>query len=334
MAQIPHTNDYDVAALYKFVRLSGLEDWQQRLRAITESYQMMGTILLADEGINGTISAAPADMERFIGWLTGIDEFADTDVKYSTYQERPFHRMKVRLKREIVTMGQPDIQPAEHAGIYVDPKDWNTLITDPDVLVVDTRNSYETAIGKFSDATDPQTKTFREFPAWANQLADMPDAEKPKKIAMYCTGGIRCEKSTAYMKSLGFDDVYHLKGGILRYLEETPKEQSLWEGECFVFDSRVAVDHSLNKGIYDLCHACKMPIDANDMADEAYVPGVSCPHCHDKTSDAQRARFAERSRQINLARQRGEQHIGMKKLAPENAPKTAPAASQPDDIDN
>ena len=313
MSQVPHTNDYVVAALYKFVRLSELEGWQHRLRDMTTCCQMMGTILLANEGINGTVSAGPPDMSKFIAWLTDQPELSDIEIKYSTYEERPFHKMKVRLKCEIVTMGQPDIYPAEQTGPYVEPQEWNALISDPDVLVVDTRNRYETAIGTFANAIDPHTRAFREFPDWANQLAALPETEKPKKVAMYCTGGIRCEKSTAYMKSIGFEHVYHLKGGILRYLEETPADDSLWQGECFVFDSRVALDHNLQKGIYDLCHACKMPIDKDDMTDTHYNPGVSCPHCYDKTTYKQRERFAERNRQIELARARGEQHIGMKK---------------------
>ena len=220
--------------------------------------------------------------------------------------------MKVRLKKEIVTMGQPKIKPSEQAGIYVAPDEWNQLISDPDVLVVDTRNSYETAIGKFRGATDPQTATFREFPAWAEALAERPATERPRKIAMYCTGGIRCEKSTALMKSIGFDEVYHLKGGILKYLEDTPEDDSLWEGECFVFDSRVSVDHHLQQGSYQLCHACKMPLSKDDMEAEQYVAGVSCPNCFEKTTEQQRARFAERARQIDLARKRGIQHIGVR----------------------
>ena len=220
--------------------------------------------------------------------------------------------MKVRLKKEIVTMGQPKIKPSEQAGIYVAPDEWNQLISDPDVLVVDTRNSYETAIGKFRGATDPQTATFREFPAWAEALAERPATERPRKIAMYCTGGIRCEKSTALMKSIGFDEVYHLKGGILKYLEDTPEDDSLWEGECFVFDSRVSVDHHLQKGSYQLCHACKMPLSKDDMEAEQYVAGVSCPNCFEKTTEQQRSRFAERARQIDLARKRGIQHIGVR----------------------
>ena len=313
MSQVLHTNDYVVAALYKFVQLSGLVDWQHRLRDMTTSCQMLGTILLADEGINGTVSASSADMSKFIAWLTDLPEFSDIEIKYSTYKARPFNRMKVRLKREIVTMGQPDIYSAEQTGTYVEPQDWNALISDPDVLVIDTRNRYETAIGTFANATDPHTKTFREFPDWANQLATLPEPERPKKVAMYCTGGIRCEKSTAYMKSIGFEHVYHLKGGILRYLKETPADESLWQGQCFVFDSRVTVDHNLQKGNYDLCHACKMPITEHDMADTHYNPGVSCPHCYDKTTTKQRERFAERNRQIELSRARGEQHIGKKK---------------------
>ena len=205
----------------------------------------MGTLLIADEGLNGTISGRYDDMHRFIDWLLGKTIFSAPELKFAVHETLPFHRMKVRLKHEIVTMGAKGISPIRQAGTYVSPKDWNALISEPGVMVVDTRNDYEVAIGQFQGAVNPLTKTFREFPQWAEALAAMPEEERPKKLAMYCTGGIRCEKSTALMKNLGFEDVYHLKGGILQYLEDIPQEQSLWEGECFVFDSRVAVDHNL-----------------------------------------------------------------------------------------
>ena len=277
---------------------------------------MIDTLLIAPEGLNGTVAGRYDDINSFVLWLQTKTPFGGLEIKYAVHDEAPFHRMKVRLKREIVTMGEPDIRPSEQAGEYVEPEDWNKLISDPDVLVVDTRNSYETAIGQFRGATDPQTTTFREFPAWAKALADKPEEDRPQKIAMYCTGGIRCEKSTALMKSIGFEHVYHLKGGILKYLEDTPPADSLWEGECFVFDSRVSVDHDLNQGSYQLCHACKMPLSEEDMTSLHFQAGVSCPHCHDVTTPAQRERFAERARQIELARDRGTQHIGAKPSRP------------------
>jgi len=307
----PKTNRYVVAALYQFVSVDDCADWQARLKEICQTCRLMGTLLIAPEGLNGTVAGRYDDIKHFVNWLHTKTPFDGLELKYALDDDAPFHRMKVRLKREIVTMGQPDIRPSEQAGEYVEPEDWNKLISEPGVLVVDTRNSYETAIGQFRGATDPQTTTFREFPAWAKALADKPEADRPQKIAMYCTGGIRCEKSTALMKSVGFEHVYHLKGGILKYLEDTPKDSSLWDGECFVFDSRVSVDHDLQQGSYQLCHACKMPLSAEDMDSPHYIAGVSCPHCHDVTTDQQRERFAERARQIELARQRGTQHIGI-----------------------
>ncbi len=312
----PKTNRYVVAALYQFVSVDDCAGWQARLKDICQSRHLMGTLLIAPEGLNGTVAGRYDDINSFVLWLQTKTPFAGLEIKYAVHDEAPFHRMKVRLKREIVTMGEPDIRPSEQAGEYIEPEDWNKLISDPDVLVVDTRNSYETAIGQFRGATDPQTTTFREFPAWAKALADKPEEDRPQKIAMYCTGGIRCEKSTALMKSIGFEHVYHLKGGILKYLEDTPPADSLWECECFVFDSRVSVDHDLNQGSYQLCHACKMPLSEEDMTSPHFQAGVSCPHCHDVTTPAQRERFAERARQIELARDRGTQHIGAKPSRP------------------
>ena len=310
MKCLPKTDLYIVAALYQFVSLDDPANWRNRLKEICEHCQLMGTLLVASEGLNGTVSGRHSGIRTFADWLQNNTPFTGLEIKYALHDELPFHRMKVRLKKEIVTMGQPKIKPSEQAGIYVAPNEWNQLISDPDVLVVDTRNSYETAIGKFRGATDPKTATFREFPAWAKALAERPATERPRKIAMYCTGGIRCEKSTALMKSIGFDEVYHLKGGILKYLEETPENNSLWEGECFVFDSRVSVDHRLQQGSYQLCHACKMPLSTDDMAAEQYVASVSCPNCFEKTTEQQRLRFSERARQVELARKRGTQHIG------------------------
>jgi UPF0176 protein len=268
---------------------------------------VLGTLLLAKEGINGTIAGLPADVERVLCWLDRIPELSNLDRKLSYHSEIPFYRAKVKLKKEIVTMGVEGIDPKQVVGTYVKPEQWNDLLSDPDVVLVDTRNDYEVEIGTFKNAIDPQTKSFRDFPAWAEQNLN---SKKHKKIAMFCTGGIRCEKSTAYMKQQGFDEVYHLEGGILKYLEEVPKEQSLWRGECFVFDNRVAVDHDLSRGSYDQCHACRMPITEQEKQSEFYQPGLSCHHCHDLVLPEQKQRFAERQKQIELARQRGEEHIG------------------------
>ena len=308
--QPENETDFVVAALYKFVMMEDLPSWQARIREICDTAEAMGTLLIADEGLNGTISASYKGMVTFVTWLRSQPAFEMIAIKYAIHETKPFHRMKVRLKKEIVTMGCPDINPAQNAGIYVEPQDWNKLISDPDVMVVDTRNHYETAIGSFKGAVDPETESFREFPAWAKTLSELPDCKRPKKLAMFCTGGIRCEKSTALMRQYGFDEVYHLKGGILKYFEDVPYEESLWEGECFVFDSRVSVDHKLEKGIYDLCYACRMPITQENMDDKRYLPGISCPHCFETKSKEQLARYQERQRQMALARKRGEEHIG------------------------
>jgi UPF0176 protein len=281
-----------VCAMYKFVRLENYQELRQPLQNAMEQNGVKGTLLLAEEGINGTVA----------GLREGIDA-----VKESFDESMPFYRSKVKLKKEIVTMGVEGIDPREVVGTYVKPKDWNALISDPDVVLVDTRNDYEVQIGTFEGAVNPNTETFREFPDY---VAKNMDPKKHKKVAMFCTGGIRCEKSTAYMKEQGFEEVYHLEGGILKYLEEVPKEETMWEGECFVFDNRVAVDHDLNKGQYDQCHACRMPITEEEMQSEHYEQGISCPHCFDKVTDEQRARFAERQKQIELAKARGEEHIG------------------------
>ena len=255
-----------VAALYKFVLLDDIDGLRQALQQLCDKNQILGTILLAEEGINGTIAAPRDGMALFLNWLEADGRFDELSLKFSFSPYQPFLRMKVRPKREIVTMGRPEINPAKRTGNYVDPKDWNGLIADPDVLLVDTRNSYETAIGMFAGAVDPMTTNFREFPEWAHSLANQPADRRPKKIAMYCTGGIRCEKASALMQDMGFDEVYHLKGGILKYLEDVPAANSQWQGECFVFDGRVAVDHDLQPGSYDMCHACRMPLSDDDLA--------------------------------------------------------------------
>ena len=244
----------------------------------------------------------------------------DLDHKESHAQEMPFHRMKVRLKKEIVTMGVAGIDPNDSVGTYVEPDDWNALISDPDVVVIDTRNDYEVSIGTFDGAIDPKTKSFRDFPDWVKSQSGL----TPKsKVAMFCTGGIRCEKSTAYLKSLGIEEVYHLKGGILKYLETVPEQDSLWRGECFVFDQRVSVRHGLELGAYDMCHACRHPIDEEDKISPHYVPGVSCPHCYDATSAEQKSRYAERQHQVDIAEQRGQVHIGQKAQAGPGNPRSA-----------
>ena len=301
---------YVIAAMYKFVTLADISALQQTIMSLCKKHHALGTILLADEGINGTIAAPIDGMTGILDWLEADTRFDDLSLKFSHSPTQPFLRMKVRLKREIVTMGRPEVSPAERTGTYVEPKDWNALISDPDVLLVDTRNVYETAIGMFDNAVDPMTTNFRDFPEWAADLAAQQDSAKPKKIAMYCTGGIRCEKASALMQDYGFDEVYHLKGGILKYLEDIPESDSKWQGECFVFDGRVAVDHDLNPGSYGMCHGCRMPLSQDDMQRHEYVEGISCHHCQHTQNPERAARFAERQKQIRLAKSRGEAHLG------------------------
>ncbi|MBK8814767.1 MAG: rhodanese-related sulfurtransferase [Methylococcaceae bacterium] len=296
-----------VCALYKFVSLPDYQQIRQPLLDVMEGNQVKGTLLLAQEGINGTIAGSRKGVDSLLTWLKSDPRLAELEYKESFTDVPPFNRTKVKLKKEIVTMGVEGIDPQRVVGTYVSPKDWNELICDPDVLLIDTRNDYEYQVGTFKNAINPNTESFREFPQY---IKDHLDPEKHKKVAMFCTGGIRCEKSTAYLKEQGFDEVYHLKGGILKYLEDVPAEETLWQGECFVFDDRVTVNHQLEKGRYDQCHACRLPITEADKASPMYEIGVSCPHCYDKKSPEQKQRFAEREKQIELAKLRGEKHIG------------------------
>ena len=297
---------FTVAALYHFTRFASPSSLQEPLKQLCSDQKITGTLLLASEGINGTIAGPKAGIDAVLSHIRALPGCDDLEVKFSTARERPFARMKVRLKKEIVTMGQPDVDPKARVGNYVDPHDWNDLIQSPDVAVIDTRNDYEVAIGTFDGAIDPETASFREFPAWweANK-----DRFHNKKIAMFCTGGIRCEKSTNYLLGQGVPEVYHLKGGILKYLEEVPQDDSTWNGECFVFDGRVSVGHGLKEGPHDLCHACRRPILPEDKARAEFEEGVSCHHCVTETSDQDKERFRERQKQIALAKQRGERHL-------------------------
>jgi len=298
-----------VASLYHFARLDDYRELQAPLLEKCLAEDIRGTLLLAEEGINGTIAGTREGVENVLAYIRSDPRLSPLVHKDSFAEETPFLRMKVRLKKEIVSMGVPDIDPTHIVGTYVKPEDWNELISDPDVLVVDTRNEYEVEIGTFTNAVDPQTTSFRQFPAWVKENDQLLGH---KKIAMFCTGGIRCEKSTAYMKSQGFEEVYHLEGGILKYLETIPEQDSLWQGECFVFDERVSVDHNLEAGTYELCHACRHAISDEDKKSPLYEPGVSCPKCHGATSQERKARFAERQKQMDLARERGEVHLGSK----------------------
>ncbi len=295
-----------VAALYRFVGLDDFESLRQPLLRIMLEHEVRGTLLLAAEGINGTVAGDRAGIEALLDYLRGDPRLRDFDCKFSYTDEMPFLRSRVKIKREIVTMGVDGIDPA-NAGTYVEPADWNALISDPGVTLVDTRNEYEYAIGSFRDALNPHTRSFRDFPAYVDTELD---PEKNRKVAMFCTGGIRCEKATAYLRERGFDEVYHLRGGILNYLASVPEADSLWHGECFVFDNRVSVNHALEKGSYDQCHACRLPITEADKQDARYQPGVSCPACHEHKSEAERGRYREREKQVRLAHSRGQSHIG------------------------
>mgnify|MGYP003384739853 CR=1 FL=1 len=307
MSTVSTTGAITICALYKFVRLENFTQLRDPLLNKMASVDVRGTLLLASEGINGTIAGSKEAVNEVLDFLAQQPCLDAISHKESFSDENPFQRTKVKLKKEIVTMGVEGIDPNKVVGTYVKPKDWNDLISDPDVLLVDTRNDYEVEIGTFKNALNPNTETFREFPQY---VKDNLDKNKHKKVAMFCTGGIRCEKSTAYLKEQGFEDVYHLEGGILKYLEEVPREETLWEGECFVFDGRVAVDHGLEQGQYDQCFACRFPLTEAEKQSEHYIKGVSCHRCYDKVTDEQRSRYAERQRQIELADQRGERHIG------------------------
>ncbi|WP_280541960.1 rhodanese-related sulfurtransferase [Chromohalobacter sp. 11-W] len=294
-----------VAALYQFVTLDDYEALREPLLETMRAHDVKGTLLLAQEGINGTVSGTRESIDALLAWLRADPRLAAVDHKESYCDAHPFYRTKVKLKREIVTMGVEGVAPDQQAGTYVEPEDWNDVIADPEVLVIDTRNDYEVEIGSFEGAIDPQTKTFREFPDYVKAHYD---PAKHKKVAMFCTGGIRCEKASSFMLNEGFEEVYHLKGGILSYLEKVPEEQSRWQGECFVFDNRVTVRHDLAEGEFEQCHACRRPISEADMASAKYEPGVSCPHCWDSLPEKTRNSARERQRQIELAKRRGEPH--------------------------
>ena len=301
------SHTYLTAALYKFVSLPDYKALQAPILAECERNNIKGTLLLADEGINGTIAGLPQDIRNVLNFLRQDPRFSNLEHKESYANEHPFYRMKVRLKKEIVTLGVQGVSPTKQVGTYVKPEDWNALISDPDVVLIDTRNDYEVDIGTFKGALDPKTTTFREFPAFiTNNL----DKTKHKKVAMFCTGGIRCEKASSYMMEQGFEEVYHLQGGILKYLETVPEAQSIWQGECFVFDQRVAVKHNLEVGEYDQCYACRHPLSPTEMQSTQYVAGISCPYCFNKVSEEKRASLIERQKQVTLAKKRGKAHIG------------------------
>jgi UPF0176 protein len=298
---------YVVCAIYKFVALDHYKALREPLLEAMQNNSIRGTLLLANEGINGTVAGTREGIDRLLMHIASDPCLEGFNAKESFSEEVPFHRTKVKLKNEIVTMGVEGIDPNNVVGTYVQPKDWNALISDPGVTTIDTRNQYEVGIGTFQNAVDPHTDSFCEFP---NYVGKHLDPAHHKRVAMFCTGGIRCEKATAYLKGQGFDHVYHLQGGILNYLRDVPEPESLWQGECFVFDRRVAVTHGLKQGRHDLCYACRYPISEDDKKQATYTKGVSCPRCYDQTTAPQRKRFQDRQTQVQLAHARGEQHIG------------------------
>ena len=300
---------FTIAALYHFTRFPDPATLKGPLQALAEAQGIKGSLLIAAEGINGTIAGSREGIDAVSAFIRSIPGLSELEYKESFANSQPFYRMKVRLKKEIVTIGMADINPNEICGTYLLPEEWNAVAADPDTILIDTRNDYEVKIGTFKNALNPQTVTFRTFPQFVEEnLA----GQKNKKIAMFCTGGIRCEKASSYMKKMGFDAVYHLKRGILKYLEEIPPEKSLWQGECFVFDQRVSVGHGLTPGSYSLCPSCRHPVSEADKTSDKYEDGVSCPNCHDHLSEERRSASRERQRQIKLAAERGEAHIGAK----------------------
>jgi UPF0176 protein len=303
-----------VAALYCFAPFDDCGAIRSSLEKVCRAQAIRGTLLIAPEGINGTIAGPSERVATVVAFIRDLPGCADLDVKFSSADEMPFHRMKVRIKREIVTMGEQGVDPATNAGNYVDPEDWNALISDHDTIVIDTRNDYEVMIGTFAGAINPETRSFRDFPSWFRHKRDeMLGNGKQPKVAMFCTGGIRCEKSTAFLKQEGVEEVYHLRGGILKYLEVVPEEASLWRGECFVFDERVAVGHGLKQGTHELCRACRQPLSKQDLVSPYYESGVSCRFCYQSRSDEQRAAYRERSRQQRLAEEQGRRHVGARR---------------------
>ena len=303
---------FKVAALYKFHSIENPLSVQQMLKSDLDDNLVTGTILIGKEGLNGTISASIKDMKKAISIIKSIKGFDDINIKYSKSKIKPFIRLKVKTKEEIVTIGDKKLDPSINSGIYVEPKDWNSLIAKHDVLLIDTRNNYEYSIGTFKNSINPGTNNFREFPTWVKNQKFSNKDKKTKKVAMFCTGGIRCEKATSYMKKEGFKNVFHLKGGVLKYFEDISTDQSKWIGECFVFDDRVSLDHNLDEGSYDMCHGCRMPITKQDQESKYFIKGVSCPACFASKTNEQKSRYMSRQKQIDLAKSRNENHIGPK----------------------
>tara|TARA_B100001778_G_C18543983_1_gene609685 strand:- start:221 stop:1162 length:942 start_codon:yes stop_codon:yes gene_type:complete len=302
-------SSFKIAAFYSFKNLSNLTELHEIFSQFLKKKDIKGTVLLASEGINGTIAGQGSSIDEFKNFLKSKNLFEAQNFKTSKCEQDPFPRLKIKLKDEIVTIGNKLADPKKIVGEYIPPEDWNKIITDKEVMVLDTRNTYEYSIGSFKNSIQPETTNFREFPAWLKKL-EASGVDKNKKVAMFCTGGIRCEKASSLMRSKGFENVYHLQGGILNYLEKINQEESLWKGECFVFDDRVAINHKLQVGSYDMCHGCRMPISESDKNSEHYEKGISCPNCFNNKTPDQKKRYAERQKQVDLAKLRNEKHIG------------------------
>jgi len=306
---------YSVAALYKFSVIENPKTLQVELRKQLKNNLITGTILVGEEGLNGTIAGDQANLKLALKYIKSIHGFSDLDIKYSESKENPFARLKIKLKKEIVTIGDESIDPNDIVGQYVDPENWNDLISDENTILIDTRNNYEYSIGTFKNSINPNTVKFREFPEWVKKQNFSKEDKETKKVAMFCTGGIRCEKASSFMKKDGFNNVNHLKGGILKYFEVVDEKDSLWSGECFVFDDRVSVRHDLSVGTFDMCHGCRMPITEEDKKSVSYIKGVACHKCFNEKTEEQKARYMSRQKQIEIARGRNQKHIGPKDLA-------------------
>ena len=298
-----------VSTFYKFAEFPDHAEWKPRLARLGEKEKITGTLILANEGINGTVAGPKKGLTRFLKEITSDPRFADLHIRSMVTPRQTFYRLRIVIRPEIVTLGDPSILPSNGSGQYVNPEDWNTLISDPEVEVIDVRNDYEVEIGTFDGAENPHTETFGE---WNEYVKKRWGNDKNKKVAMFCTGGIRCEKASAHLVQNGFEKVYHLKGGILNYLEKIEPENSKWKGECFVFDHRVAVTHGLKDGQTKLCFSCRWPLQQEDFKSPDFEEGVSCPKCASKLSPERREGLRERQRQMALARKRNTQHIGKK----------------------
>ena len=303
---------HKIIALYQFCEIRNPRKLQMILKKELKNLQILGTIIIGHEGINGTVSGSETNINKALKFLKSDSRFSDLDIKTCFSNKAPFLRLKVKIKKEIVTMGIDNIKPTTQAGKYLSHDQWNSLLNDEDTILIDTRNDYEYSIGTFKNSINPKTSNFKEFPKWVKKQKFTQEVKKSKNIAMFCTGGIRCEKASSYMKNEGFKNVYHLKGGILKYLENTDIKNSLWQGECFVFDDRVSVKHDLSQGDYDLCHGCRMPITEHEKLSNTYVKGVSCSHCVTIKSSEQVQRYKSRQKQINLAKAKNKSHLGPK----------------------